>query len=562
MSSLQDELARRFKGSDFFRFADYWSPKQRAALTAKEPFKFTLGGNGSGKTTLGSWWLACGAIGWDPIAKEPVYREPNKRYNMYASGPGFDHVMHQMQPALRQWIPADLFIESKKDRMWVARDDSWAIYFKSVDQSAEKYQGAEIDRIWQDEEVKDQDVWSEMLARTFRRDGHIHCTMTAWSGTQWMHGWIFSPDYYPMDQKHIIQIPVYDNPYYSMCRCGRFEAEHDDDGQHPDCRTGFDSSAGKRKLERMKRQYHGIEYAIRVEGEYKLLAGNPVINPESREKHVAAREKVIPAYIDEETILRPLEDLEDPRAWLRIIRAPREGHRYVVGVDFGGGNPTGDYHAAPVLDFETGEIVAMLHDRTLSPRDAGMMCVRLCRFYNDAFLVPEANHHGVAAIDAIIDAGYMNFFTRTVVDQITKEPTEKMGWWTDKKSKPAAVDLMSHLVNNMVFLVMDPVIHGEMFHYTWLSQNKEGNHGIGAADRNAHDDTMTGLFLCAIGYQAMGGLVDDFKMNLDGPSVKANPVGPTVGDIFADDAINGLDLDVQDEIDQMYVQDVFDQEGR
>jgi len=535
---LQAEIERRFKGTEYFRFAKLWSPKQKKLLTeTKRPFIFLHGGNGAGKTTLGSYWAAMPLIPLNPLTgelRENVYGE---RYNIYAVGPKYDHVKQNMMPAMRKWLPKGHYKEHISDRMWVDKEDQWAIFWKSVDQGVDAFQGVEINRAWVDEEPKDADVWSEILARTFRRLAQVMVTMTAHSGTAWLHSWIFSPDEYPMEEKLLVSMAVDENPYYGLCNCNHAKMEHANKGpcQFSGCRCPkFDNGRGRQKLKRMMAQYHGIEFQIRCKGQYLLLAGKPVIAPEVRERHESRQANPQCGYLDQELVFVDCRDPEDDEAWLRVLQPPEPGVEYIIGADVGGGNPVGDYHAAVVLRGDTGQQIALIHTRSYEPRNYGLFLVQTARWYNDAFVVVEANNHGISAIDRMYELQYGNLYLRQHLESSTGKVSEKKGFWTDKKTKPTAVNLMVHLLSRDDVRVYDPIIVGEMYHYTWLKENREGNNGIGAASAKAHDDAMTALFLACWGYAKQGlVMLNPRRRGID----TADKVNPPAHQITVIDAI-------------------------
>jgi hypothetical protein len=225
-----------------------------------------------------------------------------------------------------------------------------------------------------------------------------------------------------------------------------------------------------------------------------------------------------------------------------------------MGVDVGGGNPTGDYHAAVVIDEETGDQVALGHTRDVEPRDFGAFVVQLARFYNDAFVVVEINNHGLAVADRMVELGYGNFYRRKVVDGLTKQPTKKRGFQTNARTKFAAVDLMVSLFYDR-FKIHDPIIYAEAFHYTWLKEDRPGCHKVGNSNPEGHDDTMSALFCASIGLAEQGWTIVSPK---DEVQVE---VRKTIGDELFEDASGRTMTEdeilegVPDRADQDHVED-------
>jgi phage terminase large subunit-like protein len=426
-------------------------------------------------------------------------------------GTGSDDIEQRLKPSLEQWIPEGTYKADNKHNMWIAHDNSVAIYFKSVDQKARKFQGDEIDFIWMDEDPEDRFVWSECLGRTFRRPGNqILVTMTAWQGSAWLHSFMFSPDEYAQENKIITRISVDENPYYFDCdNCEHPKQWHIDvmgrmECLYPKCDCHeFSNKMGARALHDAGNQWRGIEKLIRFHGHFYMLAGKPVIDPDVREKHEKKAIEPLCGYLSEKNQFVNVGDPEDERVWFRICKGPEVGVEYILGGDFGTGNPTGDYHAAVIINTQTGEQVALAHTRNVETRDFAEYMVLAARFYNDAFIVPEANPPGMAGIDKIYELGYGHVYVRKIHENVKQTKGTKKGFWTDKKSKPFAVKLMVDLLTHR-WTIYDPLIHAEMYNYTWLKENREGNNGIGNSNPDGHDDCMSALFLAAMGWHTMG----------------------------------------------------------
>jgi phage terminase large subunit-like protein len=479
---MSDVLLRAFeqrlKGSLLWEFRDAsrWADTQLEFLRSDKVYNFLSGGNGSGKTFLGSHWLATRALGFDPVTGQRwTY---NKTPNFYAVGPSWEHVDRVMVPAIKQWIPKKEWERPiGRDRIGELKGGA-RILMKSSNAGAEQFQGDEVDAAWLDEETKDRPVWDEIQARTFRRGGQIFITMTPWQGTRWMHTLILSDEEVPAKMKLFREMAIDENPYYA---------------DKPEL------------LERARNQWKGVVKLIRYYGKLLLLAGNPVFDPSVRDHHTKTyrREPQI-GMLKAGTFVPIPENDNDARAWLRVVTPPKHGHRYVVGVDVGGGHPTGDYHAALVVDQDTGEQVALGHTRAVEPRVFGGLVDQLGRWYNEAFLVVEANQHGISVIDRLRDLGYGNQFLRQMRDKVGHTIGNRVGFWTDAKSKPDAVDLMTDLVGQNRVKIRDPQVLLEMFHYYWLRDDRQGQHGVGNENPEGHDDCMSALFLAAVGLRAQG----------------------------------------------------------
>ena len=103
--------------------------------------------------------------------------------------------------------------------------------------------------------------------------------------------------------------------------------------------------------------------------------------------------------------------------------------KYCAGLDPCWGQ-TNSYACLWILDWQTGDQVAEIHSR-LMPDEMADAAVKLCKEYNDAYLMVEANGEGKNAVKTAIDIGYGH---RMYSRDDTKE--EKYGFWTDDRTRP------------------------------------------------------------------------------------------------------------------------------
>lgn len=445
---------------------------------------YELGGvihHNSGKTTMGSLAIATKALGFDPILRESItYPEDELPANFYCVGPTLGHVKRIMHPAMRRWIPESEIIHiDNKYNIWTLSNKN-RLHWKAFEQGADAFQGDEVNAAWVDEEPRDKYCWDELLSRVFRRMGTIYMTLTPWHGTTWLHHWLFSPDEVPLEKKHVERLPVYQNPYYQDA---------------------------PEKLEHYLGNWRrgSMTYKIRIEGHFLLMAGKPVFDQTVLDRLIATCKEPLVGFLNDSYKFVHIRDWEnDPRAWLRCLAAPRQGGRYIIGVDVGGGNPLGDYHAAMVVDCDTGEQVALGHTRDCEPRHFGTLLAQLAKCYQNAFIVPEVNNHGISVTDRLRELGYGNIYSRQVIDKKDLAPVNKIGFMTTQSTKAKFVDLLSDMVGRGELKLRDPIIQAEMFNYTWLKALRDGTFGVGNSNPEGHDDTMTAAGLVAIGMQALG----------------------------------------------------------
>ena len=90
----------------------------------------------------------------------------------------------------------------------------------------------------------------------------------------------------------------------------------------------------------------------------------------------------------------------------QMYKKPVPGHEYIIGTDSAMGSKDGDWSAARVYDRHAKEIVAELYSK-YSPEFLGEQAVLAAKYYNRAFISPEANNHGYSTISHIVNTmGY------------------------------------------------------------------------------------------------------------------------------------------------------------
>lgn len=515
------ELRRRL-GEEWLAWADRWGQSQRRVLTSDKQYLIALGGNGAGKTQLGGYWAKIQLDSFNPVTGKVIPRQ--HPVQMYCVGPTTEKLEGVMKPSLEKWFPKGTIISrgSREVDIWKLTEGR-KIFWKTGKQDPMSFSGDEIDAAWIDEEIATEEHWKRVLSRGFRRLCKVLCSMTAENGTLWFHSWIFNPDVYPMEEKEIVSIDTRENPYYSDCDVCSKPMRWHDEGRKGTC-PKFDNSKGQLKLALRIRQVGGVgskDFDVRIRGLYLIGAGAAVIDPVRRMKmEEQFRRDPVVGYLNENLKFVKADKTlgDDSRWWLRVevarrvhesgkehlyMLTPVRGRQYVIGVDAAEGNPTGDYHAAVVIDQENGEQCALAHSRAVSAREFGAFVCQLARWYNDAYVVVESNNHGQSIVDALIGLNYGNLYRRQRLEGIGKPPTKLIGFWTNNKTKKPAVDMMAQFFVDRM-RIHDPIIYGEAYAYTWLAENRFGQHGVGNANPSGHDDTMTALFCASVGLRQMG----------------------------------------------------------
>jgi hypothetical protein len=193
--------------------------------------------------------------------------------------------------------------------------------------------------------------------------------------------------------------------------------------------------------------------------------------------------------------LIPYEPLMvDPVGHTLYYRRPVEGHKYVIGGDYSGGIGQ-DYGVLQVIDVTTMEQVAVYRDNWTDPEMLSIKAVALGREYNTAYIIPEANNHGILGID-VLKRSYPigRIFKREVPEN--KKPTNKgskkalLGYLTTEKSKAYACGALR------LYLKRGLKIHDkETYHELQMFSEIEGRL---SAPEGEHDDCVMGMAMASV----------------------------------------------------------------
>lgn len=153
------------------------------------------------------------------------------------------------------------------------------------------------------------------------------------------------------------------------------------------------------------------------------------------------------------------------QAWFYMWEPPKEGMRYIAGLDTAGGannvkDPNrADYHAggvlrAPHVETETGIRRPVREVASLLPRcqwDPDMLASKMqlvSDFYGRCLVVFERNNTGFAFLGFAKLLG-LNLYREQYVDRVTSETKEILGWYTDDKTRPQLIAMLKqHIRNN------------------------------------------------------------------------------------------------------------------
>jgi hypothetical protein len=182
---------------------------------------------------------------------------------------------------------------------------------------------------------------------------------------------------------------------------------------------------------------------------------------------------------------RTVEAIEgDQYSPLKVWDLPERGEEYVIGADVAEGLKDGDYSVADVIRRRDMKTVAKWRGH-IDPDLFGHTLDNLGRFYNFALLGVEINNHGLAVVQRLRDLFYTNLYRREKgLDERFESPTSRLGWKTDMKTKPLAIDYLSEAIREGYVKDYDITFIEEAFAYV------QDDNGRTNAEEGNHDDTV------------------------------------------------------------------------
>jgi hypothetical protein len=186
---------------------------------------------------------------------------------------------------------------------------------------------------------------------------------------------------------------------------------------------------------------------------------------------------------------KPLREVDG----IKIYKEPKGG-LYVLGADTAEG-VEGDYSVATIFEVESREQVAVFRAR-IKPSDFGEKIVQLADMYSRGpvpiLVAVERNNHGHAVLLYLDEIAYYPNLYRTRKENKKTEVEEiRLGWVTDKVTRPIMIDAFIEGVENGTVILNDKQTLAECL--TLINDNGK----IQAAE-GQHDDTV---IACAIAVQ-------------------------------------------------------------
>ena len=132
------------------------------------------------------------------------------------------------------------------------------------------------------------------------------------------------------------------------------------------------------------------------------------------------------------------------QGYLQVWEEPARGTSYLISADVSEGLEHGDFDSADVFEHLTGVQVAHFHGK-MSPFEYASLLFYIGKRYNEAWLCPERNNHGMSVIQELVRLEYENLYVEVIVEPPNK-PRKRFGWLTTEKSRALILDNLKQIV--------------------------------------------------------------------------------------------------------------------
>jgi hypothetical protein len=167
---------------------------------------------------------------------------------------------------------------------------------------------------------------------------------------------------------------------------------------------------------------------------------------------------------------------------LTIYKKPEEGKRYILSADTAKGKSNGDWDAAYVIEYRTGEMVAKIRGKWDTDK-YGKKLDYLGRYYNTALLAVENNNTGESVLNTLNNTCHYPLLYMC-------KPGD-YGWNTNNATRPVMFSDFKEAIRDNLYVVQDKQLYKECL--TLIDNN-----GKEEADEGCHDDCIMAY---AIGLQ-------------------------------------------------------------
>lgn len=204
---------------------------------------------------------------------------------------------------------------------------------------------------------------------------------------------------------------------------------------------------------------------------------------------VAASEGALPRIMAQ--FVPQIFQNQDPTP-LKVWELPEKEAKYVIAIDVAEGidkdvsddKKEGDYSVIDVMNATTHKTAARWRGH-IDPDLLAVEAMLLGEFYNYALVGCEINNHGLTVVQEMRNKFYRNLYMReTSEEEQFQERTSKMGWRTDRKTKPLMINELGRAIREGDILDLDITFIRECMTYV------RDDNGFTEAQEGMFDDCV------------------------------------------------------------------------
>ena len=162
------------------------------------------------------------------------------------------------------------------------------------------------------------------------------------------------------------------------------------------------------------------------------------------------------------------------RLWLILKdNKPLSDERFVVGADISAGTGASN-SCLSVVNVQTAVKVAEYTAPDVFPEEFARIAVALCRFFNDAFLIWEANGPGRNFGGKVMEFGYSDVYYRRNEASVAKTRTSTPGWYSTPGNKEDLLGNYRGKLAEKKFINRSAEAVRECYYYQYITSNRIG----------------------------------------------------------------------------------------
>ena len=183
----------------------------------------------------------------------------------------------------------------------------------------------------------------------------------------------------------------------------------------------------------------------------------------------------------------------EPYGCLKVWEKPEDGEDYIIGIDVAEGRVGGDFSVMSVFRHRTMEQVAEWHGH-IAPDLLGEEANLVGRWYNLAWIIPEANNHGISTIDTLRRLRYPKIYRRrSTPDKLHERNQLLYGFWTSAQSKKMMIDTFAKFLREGAGRIRSREALDECLSYVYDEK------GASNAQEGCYDDRVIAAALAVHG---------------------------------------------------------------